>query len=371
MKKIFTLIAALAIIFSTSISFAAEKIIEASGEYIMDTRLDETFASGTARAREEAKRTAIEKAGVYLKSYSKIIDLELVEDEVETVATRLLKIQEESSKVDPAGDNLLKFTVTIKALVNDLSDEDLKAMMQDRQSLDDATRKYKALQEEYEALKNQMEKLKRDYSTASDSRKDKIKQEVARNTKNFSAVGAMACGNDFYFAKDYMQALTTYDEAIKLNPNYAEAYNNRGNVKFALKQFSAAIEDYTAAIKLKSNFVDALNNRGNAYANLGQFQKAAQDLQAALKLNNDNAAIHNNLGSVYYSQKNFDAAIKEFTQAIQINPKYSEAWYNRAVAYYLQGNLIQSLLDMKEARGLNSTDAETQAFYEKLARQVG
>ena len=370
MKKFFALIISLAIILTASNSFASENLIEASGSYVMDSRLDETPASATARAREEAKRAAVDKAGVYLKRYSKMIDLELVEDEVETVAAALLKIQNESSEVEIVEKNLLKFTVTIKALVNELSDEDLKSLIQDKQSLDDAARKYKELQEKYDALKNQMETLKRDYNKADDAQKEKIKHEAARNAKNFSAVEAMERGNKFSFAKNFEQALAAYDEAIELNPQLAEAFNNRGAVKYELGQYSAAIEDYTAAIKLKSDYADALNNRGNAYAATKNFQNAAQDLKAALKLKNNSAVIHNNLGGVYYLMKNFDAAIAEYTQAIQLNPKYYEAFYNRAVAYYVQGNLVRSLLDVKEARALNPDDVDTIKFYEKISSEA-
>lgn len=367
MKNFFALIAALAIIFSSSSSFASEKLIEATGTYIMDSRLDETPASATARAREEAKRAAVEEAGIYLQAHSKMINMHLVEDEVETIAASLLKIQDESREVEVLEKNLLQFTVTIKALVNDLSDEDLKALAQNKGSLGDATRKYKELQEKYDALRNQMETLKRDYDKANDAQKAEIKREVARNSENFSAVEAMGRGNDFAFAKNYGQALAAYDEAIKLNPQLAEAYNNRGTVKYELGQYSSAIEDYTTAIKLKSNFADALNNRGNAYLATEQFQNAAQDLQAAIKLKDNSAVIHNNLGSVYYSMKNFDAAIKEYTRAIQIDSKYAEAWYNRAIVYYVQGDLNKAMSDVKEARKLNPNDAEIISLQEKIS----
>ena len=371
MKEFFGLIVALSVVMCSSISFAAENLIEASGEYIMDTRLDETFASATARAREEAKRAAVEKAGTYVKTYAKTIDFELVEDEVEAVASSLLKIQDEKSNTEPAGDNLLKFIVTIKALVNDVSDADLKSLLSDRNALQDAARKYKALQEEYDALKAQMDKLKRDFNSANDAQKVEIKKKVVRNSMNFSAVEATAQGNDFYFAKNYAQALAAYDEAITLNPNYAEAYNNRGIVKYELKLYAEAISNYTMAIKLRANFVDALNNRGNAYAALGQFQNAAQDLQAAIKLNDNNAAAHNNLGSVYYSMRNFDAAIVEYTRAIQLNPAYAEAYYNRGAIYYGQKKYLEALSDFKMSLSLNPADNEVRNLYDKITKNAG
>ena len=49
------------------------------------------------------------------------------------------------------------------------------------------------------------------------------------------------------------EAIIDYDKAIVLDPNYADAYYNRGNVKSELGQLEAAIEDYDKAICLKKN----------------------------------------------------------------------------------------------------------------------
>ena len=370
MKKWFVLLMILVplTIWSATAS-ATERLIEASGSYIMDSRLDETPASATARAREEAKRAAVEKAGVYLQSYSKTINLELDTDEIRTVAARLLKIQEESNAVEVVERNLLKFIVTIKALVDELNEADLKAMMNDKQALEELTRKNKELQEKYDELNRQMEKYRVDFDKSDDVRKAKIKEEVVRNSEKFSVVNELSKGNDYSFRKDYEQALQAYDSALRLDPQLVEAYNNRGIVKFELKQYSSAVADYTQALQFKPNYADALNNRGNAYIALEQFSNAEKDLKAALKLNDKSAVIHNNLGSVYFSQRKFDAAITEYTQAIEWNSRYSEAWFNRALAYYAQGNLVRALLDIKEAYGLNPFDATTAELYNKLRSQ--
>ena len=370
MKKFFPIIIALVMALSSSVALANEQLIEASGEYVMDSRLDETPASATARAREEAKRTAVEKAGVYLQSYSKMVDLQLDIDEVHTVASRLLKIQEESSDVKVIEKSLLKFIVTIKALVDELNENDLKNLMQDKQTIEELTLKNKELQEKYDALNRQMNQYRSEFDSASEAQKVEIKKEVARNSERFRAVDELIKGNNFSSGKDYAQALSAYDTAISLDPQLAEAYNNRGIVRYELGQFSKAVEDYTTAISLKQNYADALNNRGNAYAALEQFQKAKSDLQAALKINDNSANGHNNLGSVYFSQKNFSAAISEYTRAIQINPNFAGAYYNRAIACYGQGNLTQALIDAQRAFSLNLNDADIRAFYEKICKQL-
>ena len=370
MKKFFALIIALAVVLSTATSSASEQLIEASGEYIMDSRLDETAASATARAREEAKRAAVEKAGVYLQSYSKMVGLILEEDEVRTVTAQLLKIQDESSNVEVVGQNLLKFTVTIKALINDLDEENLKAIMSDRQTIEELTRKNKELQEKYDALNQQMTKYRNDFDSASDVQKIEIKKDVARNSEKFYAVNEFSKGNDFSFRKNYTQALEAYDAAIRLDPQLAEAYNNRGIVRYELGQFSAAIEDYSTAIRLKSNYADALNNRGNAYAALEQFQSAENDFRAALRLNDRSAAAHNNLGSLFVFKKMFDAAVDECSRAIQLNPNFAEAYYNRAVAYYGQGNYSGALSDVKKSLQLNPNDSAARELYDRINRQA-
>lgn len=371
MKKIFPLVVALMIAMCASTTFAAEKLIEASGDYIMDSRLDETAASATARAREEAKRAAVEEAGIYLQSYSNMVNLKLKNDEIKTLAAGLLKVQDETSNVEVMNGNLLKFTVTIKALVKEFSDDDLKSMMQNRQALDEMTRKYNELQEQYDAVNRQMEKLKSDYDKADDAQKAEIKREVARNMEKFSAVDELSKGNTFAANGSLSQALAAYDKAIQLNPQLTEAYNNRGTVRSEAGQFAEAIDDYSAAIRLKSDYAEAYNNRANAYAALERFAEAERDLTTAVKLKDDSAAIHNNLGSVYLSQKKFDAALKEYTRALQLNSNYAAALYNRAVTYYAQGKFSEALTDVDAALKLNPNDSATRELRDKIKSKVG
>ncbi len=321
---------------SCQIVFAKQELIEATGTYIMDSNLDETPASATARAREEAKRAAIEKAGVYLQSYSVMKDFVLEYDEVKTVAAQLLKIQDETKKIEPYQDDLLKFTVTIRAIVEDSNDEILKTIMQDKNNLEEATERYKKLQAEYDTLKKQMDELKQNYNSADDSQKAEIKNSVAQNSKYFNALLELEQGNKFYFNKNYQSAIQAYSRAINLNSNFAEAYNNRGNSYFQLQNYS----------------------------------QAQQDLQIAARFNNFDARIHNNLGSAYLLQNMYDAAINEYTQAINLNPNLFTAYYNRALAYCYAGKFQEALPDSRRAMQLNPSSVEAQNLYNQILERL-
>jgi tetratricopeptide (TPR) repeat protein len=50
--------------------------------------------------------------------------------------------------------------------------------------------------------------------------------------------------------------LIDFNEAIRINPKYVEAYTNRGNTYFRLKNRPAACEDWRMAKSLGSNQLD-------------------------------------------------------------------------------------------------------------------
>ena len=69
-------------------------------------------------------------------------------------------------------------------------------------------------------------------------------------------------GNEKYDSENFKGALSDFSKAIKINPQYEDAYNNRGNVKLDLKIYKGAISDYTKAIKINPQYGDDYYNRG-------------------------------------------------------------------------------------------------------------
>ena len=89
------------------------------------------------------------------------------------------------------------------------------------------------------------------------------------------------------------EAIADYDEAIRLKPDYAQAYYNRGNAKGRLERHEEAIADYDEAIRLKPDHAQAYYNRGAAKAALDLRDEARKDFEIALELarNANNAKI--------------------------------------------------------------------------------
>ena len=100
-----------------------------------------------------------------------------------------------------------------------------------------------------------------------------------------AAVEAYNRGTDLLNARRYREAIPHFDEAIRLNPRYAQAYHNRGVAYRNLGQHQRAIQDYDQAIRLNPRYAEAYNNWGVAYKNIGQHQRAIQDYDEAIRIN--------------------------------------------------------------------------------------
>ena len=132
---------------------------------------------------------------------------------------------------------------------------------------------------------------------------------------------------------DYDGQISDYSEAIRLKPDYAEAYYNRGNAYRDKGDNDHAIADYNEAIRLKPDYTDAYNNRGVTYHNNGDYDRAIDDYNEAIRLKPDYANAYSNRGNAYWEKKNTDRAIADYNEAIRLKPDHANAYRNRGIAY--------------------------------------
>ena len=97
----------------------------------------------------------------------------------------------------------------------------------------------------------------------------------------------------------FARAIADGSRAIRLRPDYIEAYVERGIAYYETRQFERAIADDDAAIRLKPDLAETYNNRCLAYLKLAQYARATRDFDQTIRLdkNYGNALINRSLGS--------------------------------------------------------------------------
>ena len=152
-------------------------------------------------------------------------------------------------------------------------------------------------------------------------------------------------GNIKFKQGDYVGAITDFDEAIQLKPDYAEAYNNRGLAKHELGDHAAALVDFDKAIQLKPGLSVAYNNRALANQALGELHAAITDYDKAIQLKDDDAAVFRNRGVTKDKLGDHAAALADFDKAIQLKPDFAEAYDSRGYMKDKLGEHAAALAD--------------------------
>jgi tetratricopeptide (TPR) repeat protein len=160
-----------------------------------------------------------------------------------------------------------------------------------------------------------------------------------------------------FAAVDPDEQLRFYNEAIRLKPDDADAFNNRGNARSDQGDLAGAIKDYNKAIRLKPDYADAFTNRGVARNVQGDLAGAIKDYNKAIRLKPDDATAFNNRGNARNAQGDLAGAIKDYNEAIRLKPDYADAFTNRGNARNVQGDLAGAIKDYNEAIRLKPDDA--------------
>jgi tetratricopeptide (TPR) repeat protein len=133
---------------------------------------------------------------------------------------------------------------------------------------------------------------------------------------------------------------------------------NRGVIYQSQGRFEEAISEYQKAIVLEPQYGWAWSNLGNTWLSLEKVGEAIECFHKAIEIDPRDPTFHNNLGYAYSRQGQLDSARSEYETAVSLYPNYAAALLNLACLHSLQGNLDLSLSFLERALEKGFTDFE-------------
>ena len=118
------------------------------------------------------------------------------------------------------------------------------------------------------------------------------------------------------------EAEASFRAAIKIDPNYAQAYNNLGIVLRDLKKPEDAIEAFRQAIERDAKYFRAYNNLGSELQSIGSLEQAADYYRRALDIKPDYLLAMHNLAAVSYLLARYPDADLWFRKTLSLKPDH-------------------------------------------------
>jgi tetratricopeptide (TPR) repeat protein len=164
-----------------------------------------------------------------------------------------------------------------------------------------------------------------------------------------------------YFAmKNYKYAIRDLSKSLELNPadtNNIELYRSRADANYEMHQFDAAIKDYSRVVIIDPKNEDAFIFRGAAKIEVNDNSGAVDDETKAIEINKTSHVAYNYRGVAKGALKSYGEAIKDLDMAIKLKANYASAFVNRASVKYAMNEKKKACDDLYKADQMGSNIA--------------
>ena len=145
---------------------------------------------------------------------------------------------------------------------------------------------------------------------------------------------------------DVPEAIRHYDQAIAMDPNYSEYYNESANLLLQQDRYTEALLRYAQAARVSAPYPELFHNIGICHARSGDWSSARSAFDRALDLDPDQPAVLLMRAEAAEALGDADGAMADLDAAIALDADLIPARVNRAVALFDRGDYAAALAEM-------------------------
>ena len=190
------------------------------------------------------------------------------------------------------------------------------------------------------------------------SQKDTTNQELA----------AYKNGCKLLDSAQFKESINQFKKAIKLNPNYTDAYNKMAIAKIKLEDYKGAEKDLLIALKLTINNFESEKTLGILYYQTKRYKEAKAVMDSALNQKQDDAELFYYKAKLMFDGKGYKGAFDICSKATEINPQYIEAIVLKGECKFALKEYAYAVKEFNEAIKLMSAEKPIYEVYKSRAK---
>lgn len=177
-----------------------------------------------------------------------------------------------------------------------------------------------------------------------------LKEQSEKMKKNKELNDAFNAGMDALKAKQYDQAIASFNKAGEIDPNQLAVWTNLADAYVRNAEgktgpdfdtnIQKGLETYAKAVQMKPDDAGLHNNYALALAKAKKFDETQAELKKAADLDPANGGkYYYNLGALLVNSGQTAAAADAFKKAIELTPTYADAYYQYGVSLVGQAKI--------------------------------
>ena len=193
---------------------------------------------------------------------------------------------------------------------------------------------------------------------------------ATQQNKRSAAQSLYSQGLGILSRDDYARAITFFEKAVEIDPNYAEAWYQAGFCFGMLGKHNEALKASKQAAKLRPNWSETYVNIGASSYALGQYKDAAEAYRAATRLDETNPEAQYALGLSLGKLNRPDEEILAYKRAVALKPDHANSIEKLGLAYFKQKRFTEAAQSFEQLK-IYKPDARTYNYLGESYLEIG